>query len=146
MRRNYQHDFPVNSLAAAAARVVFKRRALTAAAARDGKGIAWRRRRHRIFTPFIVVGKLLAWKRRRITYIVHSVASPQSRCFVLFSPTGLPNKACPRLRDLATALARGITQPRTNLIREPCTAIDSRHRIRRITLDFKIAKYLAKNI
>ena len=56
MRRNYQHDFPVNSLAAAtdaaaaaaAARVVFKRRALTAersgAAARDGKGIAWRHR------------------------------------------------------------------------------------------------------
>ena len=38
MRRNYPHDFPVNSLAAAAdddnARVVFKRRALTA---RDGK-------------------------------------------------------------------------------------------------------------
>ena len=31
-----------------------------------------------------------------------------------------PNKACPRLRDLATAPARGITQPRTNLIREPC--------------------------
>ena len=35
--------------------------------------------------------------------------------------TGLPNKACPRLRDLATALARGITQPRTWLIREPCS-------------------------
>ena len=35
--------------------------------------------------------------------------------------TGLPNKACPRLRDLATAPARGIKQPRTNLIREPCT-------------------------
>ena len=35
--------------------------------------------------------------------------------------TGLPNKVCPRLRDLATAPARGITQPRTNLIREPCT-------------------------
>ena len=35
--------------------------------------------------------------------------------------TGLPNKACPRLRDLATAPARRITQPRTNLIREPCT-------------------------
>ena len=35
--------------------------------------------------------------------------------------TGLPNKACPSLRDLATAPARGITQSRTNLIREPCT-------------------------
>ena len=34
--------------------------------------------------------------------------------------TGLPNKACPRLRDLATAPARGISQPRTNLIWEPC--------------------------
>ena len=38
--------------------------------------------------------------------------------------TGLPNKACPRLRDLATAPARGITQPRTNLIREPCSVLD----------------------
>ena len=37
--------------------------------------------------------------------------------------TGLPNKACPRLRDLATAPARGITQPRTNLIWEPCISI-----------------------
>ena len=36
--------------------------------------------------------------------------------------TGLPNKACPRLRDLVTAPAHGITQPRKNLIREPCTA------------------------
>ena len=35
--------------------------------------------------------------------------------------TGLPNKACPRLRDHATAPARGIMQPSTNLIREPCT-------------------------
>ena len=40
--------------------------------------------------------------------------------------TGLPNKACPRLRDLATAPAHGITQPRTNLIREPCTVIGAR--------------------
>ena len=39
----------------------------------------------------------------------------------LYLLTGLPNKACTRLRDLATAPARGITQPRTNLIREPCT-------------------------
>ena len=40
-----------------------------------------------------------------------------AKCSVI---TGLPNKACPRLRDLATAPARGITQPRTYLIREPC--------------------------
>ena len=33
------------------------------------------------------------------------------RCEVEYDVTGLPNKA----------QARGITQPRTNLIREPCT-------------------------
>ena len=44
-----------------------------------------------------------------------------THCCVGGDSTGLPNKACPRLRDLATAPARGITQPRTNLIREPCT-------------------------
>ena len=44
-----------------------------------------------------------------------------ARCWLTVPEyTGLPNKACPRLRDLATAPARGITQPRTNLIREPC--------------------------
>ena len=36
--------------------------------------------------------------------------------------TGIPNKACPRLRDLATAPACGITQPRTILIREASIA------------------------
>ena len=44
-------------------------------------------------------------------------------CVKVICVTGLPNKACPRLRDLATAPARGITQPRTNLIREPCKII-----------------------
>ena len=39
---------------------------------------------------------------------------------VYLDNTGLPNKACPRLRDLAAPPARRITQPRTNLIREPC--------------------------
>ena len=35
--------------------------------------------------------------------------------------TGLPNKVCPRLRDSACWRSGEITQPRTSLIREPCT-------------------------
>ena len=46
--------------------------------------------------------------------------SAQAQICPMQCHTGLPNKACPRLRDLASAPARGITQPRTNLIREPC--------------------------
>ena len=36
--------------------------------------------------------------------------------------TGLPNKVCPSLRDSACWRSGEITQPRTSLIREPCTA------------------------
>ena len=35
--------------------------------------------------------------------------------------TGLPNKVCPRLRDSACWRSGEITQPRTSLIRGPCT-------------------------
>ena len=38
----------------------------------------------------------------------------------VYLTTELAKKACPRLRDLTTAPAHGITQPRTNLIWEPC--------------------------
>ena len=44
--------------------------------------------------------------------------------FPIMYSTGLPNKACPRLRDLATVLACGITRPRTSLIREPCKHLE----------------------
>ena len=37
--------------------------------------------------------------------------------------TGLPNKVCPRLRDSACWCSGEITQPRTSLIREPCTPL-----------------------
>ena len=37
--------------------------------------------------------------------------------------TGLPNKVCPRLRDSACWRSGEITQPRTSLIREPCTLL-----------------------
>ena len=43
---------------------------------------------------------------------------------MLSKTTELAKKVCPRLRDLVTAPARGITQPRTNLIREPCTYVE----------------------
>ena len=36
--------------------------------------------------------------------------------------TGLPNKVCPRLRDCACWRSGEITQPRTSLIREPCSS------------------------
>ena len=54
-----------------------------------------------------------------VVLFIHCVLATHSSCHPHLC-TGLPNKACPRLRDLATALARGITQPRTNLIREHC--------------------------
>ena len=38
-----------------------------------------------------------------------------------FSTTGLPNKVCPRLLDSVFWRSGEITQPRTSLIREPCT-------------------------
>ena len=40
---------------------------------------------------------------------------------VVFVTTGLMNKVCPRLRDSVFWHSGEITQPRTSLIREPCT-------------------------
>ena len=40
--------------------------------------------------------------------------------YTIITPTGLPNKVFPRLRDSACWRSGEIMQPRTRLIREPC--------------------------
>ena len=48
---------------------------------------------------------------RRVVRLVRVSARPSVSCFEPY--TELAKKVCPRLRDLATAPAGGITQPRT---------------------------------